>query len=390
MHASGMFLAAGPSRLQTTLKFQSSLPPPLHNRLPLPMPGVSRGKRLRSSLDQFLEQPPARFPRTVALARDLQAAMEREGIEQARAGGATPGLLSGHHGRKLRKRLGNLQAKVGILEEELKQHKGKVGGRVAMLWWLRAGLSPANVPLRQVQQFLASCSSLDEQSPLSHSSVAAARDAFAQVLRMLNKADLRVRCKPGLSQKKPVIIQHLHDEASLRLRSYKDTGAKLARGRSSSVQSHSVKVQCGGAQCEFWTEMQALWSKDGSASGLISSCVPSHTTCHDRPDPVTVSVCVTPNFRCFSPEASCNNSRTTSELSCQLPFVSLRLSRRSHLVSPVCSSCASSFPLNLAVQDAQTLTEALLGVTRDVAVGHLHIRDVWPSSISFLVFCRTY
>ena len=230
------------------------------------MPGVGSSKRLRGILDEFLAAPPARFPRTVESAKALQDQMAADGIEQARAGGAAPGLLSGPRGRSLRKKIGNLEKKVANLQDALSKQQGKAGGRITMLWWVRAGLSPPGIPLRQVHEFLASCSSTEQEGPLSHTSVAAARDAFAEVLRALNRADLTARCRPGLLLKKPVLIQHLHDEASLRIRSHKHEGGKLARGRTSSIQTHSIEVRCGEAQCEFWTEMQALWSKDSSSS----------------------------------------------------------------------------------------------------------------------------
>ena len=136
------------------------------------------------------------------------------------------------------------------LQTDLESTKAKTCGRVALLWRLSAGLAPPNGPLRQVQQFLASCTA-EGETVVSHTSVAAARDAFAQILRFLNREDVRRCCRHGLEARKPVIFQHLHDKASLRVRSYRLAGSKFARGRSSSVQSHAAKVFSGDAMAEL-------------------------------------------------------------------------------------------------------------------------------------------
>ena len=82
------------------------------------MPGVGRSKRLRVAVDQFLEAPSRKHPRTVDAAVRLQEAMESEGIQEARTGGALPGLLSGPRGRGLRKKLAHALQKAEMLQQE--------------------------------------------------------------------------------------------------------------------------------------------------------------------------------------------------------------------------------------------------------------------------------
>ena len=78
---------------------------------------------------------------------------------------------------------------------------------------------------------------------LSHEHVAHVRDAFAEVLKLQNCQELGVRGSDAYC----AVVSHVHDEASMRIRSYiadaRDndsvlvTGPRIARGQSTKVRS---------------------------------------------------------------------------------------------------------------------------------------------------------
>ena len=112
--------------------------------------------------------------------------------------------------------------------------------------WLRAGLAPPNASLRQSASFFQTV--LDD--PLSTASIDRARDAFSHAIMSLNKDS--IAAKADKTSLDTVYVGHIHDEASLRVRSYiadADGKRTLTRGRASKVQINLVHV--GGAS---WKE----------------------------------------------------------------------------------------------------------------------------------------
>jgi Holliday junction resolvasome RuvABC ATP-dependent DNA helicase subunit len=65
---------------------------------------------------------------------------------------------------------------------------------------------------------------------------------------------------------------YVHDESHMRVRSYDASmGSKLCRGRYSKILNHAVSVYSQGTSMEYFTELQALASKNGPsiATALI-------------------------------------------------------------------------------------------------------------------------
>ena len=68
----------------------------------------------------------------------------------------------------------------------------------------------------------------------------------------------------------PLLVSHVHDEASMRLRSTSECSHplvvqrqnRLARARSSKVQNNAVTIFGGGEALEWLVELQPLASKD--------------------------------------------------------------------------------------------------------------------------------
>ena len=79
-----------------------------------------------------------------------------------------------------------------------------------------AGLSDTRASLRSVEAWCRECA-VDDVNPLSHATVSQARDAFGQFLVMFNREDM-TRYTDGIAHGF-VIVRHLHDEATMRLRS---------------------------------------------------------------------------------------------------------------------------------------------------------------------------
>jgi hypothetical protein len=93
----------------------------------------------------------------------------------------------------------------------------RVDGRITHMWFIRVAFSPPNMTLRAVTAF---CNDfgLTEARVISHDYVARVRDAFAEVIKRLNKqlVSQAARVAPGL----PLFMSHVHDEAAMRIRSY--------------------------------------------------------------------------------------------------------------------------------------------------------------------------
>ena len=76
----------------------------------------------------------------------------------------------------------------------------------------------------------------------------------------------------------PVFVCHVHDEASMRYRSYnfqEDAGVTFNRGRYSKVQNNAVTVYVGTEESgvEWFTELQPLGRKDGSTLATAIAAV---------------------------------------------------------------------------------------------------------------------
>ena len=150
------------------------------------------------------------------------------------------------------------------------------GRRVGRLWLIRAGLANPAIPMRTLRN-LFSEHPADEQEAISSTYVGCARDAFTELLEQFNKKKLAklvcLHLQRHSVQKLRLCIQHVHDEASMRVRSCLATIAhgvqlpeslgKLARGPSSKIPYNAIHIFCGGLSLEWWSELQALAQKNG-------------------------------------------------------------------------------------------------------------------------------
>ena len=118
----------------------------------------------------------------------------------------------------------------------------KKGSRLSTYWIVGAGLSDPRSTLRSV---CAWCNefALDGRAPISKSSVHLLRSAFGEILRKMNRQDATTYAKDATHGF--LVIRHLHDEASMRLRSdlpAAPAAKGFARGRSSKVQNSVMSL----------------------------------------------------------------------------------------------------------------------------------------------------
>lgn len=120
--------------------------------------------------------------------------------------------------RKLQRKASYLRGRVCCLKKQLlAEKKSKLGGRLEKTWLIRAGLSDPNVSVRKMEEFLQSCS-VEQSQTVSHSTVSAARDCFAELVKQQARSEL----SGEVASQKPrvVFVSHIHDEALMRLRSH--------------------------------------------------------------------------------------------------------------------------------------------------------------------------
>ena len=167
-------------------------------------------------------------------------------------------------------------------EKLREQGNAKMSGRICNLWFVRVCLSPPGVVPRTLAQW---CRNFSEQETrnISQSYVGDVLDGFVEVVKELNKADLSklvavAACFANCAESKPIYLKHVHDEASMRVKSYLHASGASAssqnplRGRSSKVQNHVMNVHVGQTTKEMFTELMALHRKcaDTIAVSLIS------------------------------------------------------------------------------------------------------------------------
>jgi hypothetical protein len=125
--------------------------------------------------------------------------------------------------------------------------------RLGTHWLVNAGLSETRVSLRSVEAWCREFA-IDEGTPLTYSTASQARDTFAQLLLTFDREDI-TRYTDGITHGF-VLVRHLHDEATMRMRSQllaapaAQTGPVAAgeyrhtplRGRSSKIQNNFVTL----------------------------------------------------------------------------------------------------------------------------------------------------
>jgi hypothetical protein len=124
----------------------------------------------------------------------------------------------------------------------------KIGGRIEKIWFVRAGLANPILPSRTLQELLQDFM-LDECKQISHTYVGSVRDAFVEIIkglmgeqttsvgaRAVSSCTERRSGASTIMEARPVFVPHVHDEASMRLRSLDASLlSRPIRGRSSKV-----------------------------------------------------------------------------------------------------------------------------------------------------------
>ena len=202
---------------------------------------------LARALDAFLQLPRGaaeRHPHSCAAAQSLLTTMQDEGL-------VDDSMVLKRHGHfKLftsQARKCTLQTirrwkeKAQKLEADLKQERGeKRANLVDRMWFIRCGLGPPEVPPRVLESFVRDFGSDGSSQPISRGYISSVRDAFAEVLLRLNRQQI---AKAG-STASCVLISHIHDEASMRLRSIKELqGSVKPRGMSTKVHLGPLLLQ---------------------------------------------------------------------------------------------------------------------------------------------------
>ena len=142
---------------------------------------------------------------------------------------------------------------------------------------LRVGLTAPNIPSRSLAQWCRDFNII-EYDAISHGSITKSRDAFAEILKRLNRQEVNNKVSLPSLQASPdshttVFVPHIHDEVLLRMRSrFKDLPPTVCRARSSKILNHDVSVVVAIEQLQWISELQALKRKDAGtiATGLIS------------------------------------------------------------------------------------------------------------------------
>ena len=157
--------------------------------------------------------------RAISHAKALQTVLENDLLLEPEL--AARGRRPGPHVTKWnhwRRRYYKANAQCRSLSQSLEQFKAKTSKRIAWRWAVVAGLGDPTTSTRSVESWCREFAIADEEKiPISHTSVAAMRDTFGHILLEMNKQDVTryVQSAPhGF-----VVIRHLHDEASMRLRS---------------------------------------------------------------------------------------------------------------------------------------------------------------------------
>jgi hypothetical protein len=141
-----------------------------------------------------------------------------------------------------------------------------------MLWFVRAGLfDPAIVP-QAFKQFCADFPSIESKA-ISRQYVADIRNAFAGVLKSINReqvASLVIRDAQGAST---MYIQHRHDEGQMRMRSFAGVSAEGLHHPDLNVQGQMKLARSRLSKCRIMlsTSLQPLAAWNGWQSCNLCS-----------------------------------------------------------------------------------------------------------------------
>ena len=154
----------------------------------------------------------------------------------------------------------------------------RVGGRIHTSWLIRAGLSLPSLPVASVSSYLRDFPA-DEAHAISPTYVGVAKDAFCELVKDFNAKEISNLCssmteiwpRAVAAPWVPIVVVHVHDEASMRVRSFLDdthpeltrpASKRIVRTRYSKVMNHAVWVCVGSKALEHYTELHAVHRKD--------------------------------------------------------------------------------------------------------------------------------
>jgi hypothetical protein len=235
-------------------------------------------QRLRHASGAFLKESAlaSKFPRiSVAVAAVLEAiddAVAEEALEKDFTTGRREKLWTPKERKNVLRRLSRTHQR---LREEKKRRQAewapRLHNRLAHAWCLRVGLGPPDLPLRTLSNFCRDLGTEAQFEPVfSHTTVVRVRDAFAEAVKGLNREELAERGR----EQRTMLLCHVHDEASMRIRSYvehADEGLilpvahrRIARSRSTKIQNSAMWACFGATRMEVFLELQPLGKKDAA------------------------------------------------------------------------------------------------------------------------------
>ncbi len=278
--------------------------PPLNRRFSASCePGVrgemrKAARKLVNTLHKFLivaaqQQQLGRssgFPlRVVEVATALHDALRSE----VRGAGRPPGSVK-RTSRQQARRICKMARALKQKDAELAQREQAHQSFSSMTWAVSAGLSDPNTSTRSVETW---CREFNhEAAPLSHSYVSCLRNVLGELLLGMNRKDVKafVAAAPG----RFLVIKHLHDEATMRLRStaapavMASTAAPAVRIRSSKIQNAVVTLHVApDTMLPMLVELQPLMRKDArTIASSLRSVVGE--VCRDAPSQLRVVHCI--------------------------------------------------------------------------------------------------
>ncbi len=183
------------------------------------------------------------WPQSVVAATALASVMAGEGVAELKR--CRPSVVERKESHKRANTLHYHKKQLAHCRAALRsQARSRVGGQITKMWFIRVAFAPPGLSLRALSEFCRDFPEVESKA-ISHEYVSRIRDAFAEVVKGLNRQEIALAA--GRSPKEPLLLAHLHDEAAMRLRSYKqqaddDGFRRCARGRSSKVQNNVVKA----------------------------------------------------------------------------------------------------------------------------------------------------
>ena len=199
------------------------------------------------------------YAKTYELVQSLTTCLEEEFDFIKREGSAAmssyetvPGLK-----RRLRNAKRKIEESAAALDETL---GNKVSGRIQHIWFVRVGLAKPTLSMRTLADFCRDYPA-EETKHIGYVYVGATRDAICEVVKQINRSSIQhlVSQMPlGIREGEtgPIFITHIHDEASMKIRSSarplpgsaladEIRGAALSRSRHTKIQNNVVTVVGG-------------------------------------------------------------------------------------------------------------------------------------------------